>query len=487
MKFKDYLNSLVSRRKSSASSSKPSHHPSNKKHQQESTTLADCHYDICGYEDINSVMPDDLHSRTQILLARHADLVNTIVETRSSQDNQTPSCSQCRLSHQSSPMIPSLPPPLPPKLSFEQQTSFSNRNYSSTLATCSPRRECQQPPYYQKNLTSSQYSTPNPSVISSSSSLWTTTASLSKKQRSRIRTNPWIGKTSIYNRPSIRAESSRVFHHQTSPEASSLHPEYSIYDPTFNKSPSALIHSESFPQTTLNGNTHVITPPTLPPPPEPAPTSSVILHQSDSGQGFSLASSRVINSLSSSSSSPPSSSSSPDDTSVDGILSNEKQHYRQKKLKKKISSTSPSVIKNSPKRNINTEQNFCSNTISSDSGSLTRRKKGKTKKKKLFKEEVFVELFQLIKHHHQSVFNIVINGHQVSRKQLLLNCLLIKYIIIIIRLVPHLIQLMIIFHWNLKKYLKMNVHINTEKINNLQRNECHQHQYHHQKVHLYFH
>ncbi|CAF5195803.1 unnamed protein product, partial [Rotaria sp. Silwood1] len=35
------------------------------------------------------------------------------------------------------------PPPLPPKLSLEQQASFSNRNYSSTLATCSPRRECQ--------------------------------------------------------------------------------------------------------------------------------------------------------------------------------------------------------------------------------------------------------------------------------------------------------------------------------------------------------
>ncbi|CAF3552437.1 unnamed protein product [Adineta steineri] len=187
MKFKDYLNSLVSRRKSSTSSK--SHHPIiHKKNTQESTTSADCHYDICGYEDINGIVSNDQHSRTQILLA----------------------------------------------------------------------------------------------------------------------------------------------------------------------------------------------------PPAPT-TSSVILHQSDSGHGFSLSSSRVINSSlsststssssSSSPSSPPPSSSSPDDTSADGILSNNKQSYRQKKLKKKTSSTSPLSRKKSPARNINIEQNFCSNTISSDGGSLTRRTK----------------------------------------------------------------------------------------------------------------
>ncbi|CAF4964679.1 unnamed protein product, partial [Rotaria socialis] len=78
---------------------------------------------------------DDQHSRTQVLLARHAELVNTIVGTRSPHDNTLSSCSQCRILQQASPVIPPpLPPPLPPKLLLEQQTSFSNRNYSSTLA-----------------------------------------------------------------------------------------------------------------------------------------------------------------------------------------------------------------------------------------------------------------------------------------------------------------------------------------------------------------
>jgi hypothetical protein len=398
MKFKDYLNSLVSKRKSSGSSSKSHHKSINTKNHQESTPSTDSHYDICSYEDINAIVTDDQHSRTQILLARHADLVNTIVGTRSSHDNTLPSCTQCRLSHQPSPMIPpsSIPPPLPPKLSLEQQTLFSHRNYSNTLATCSPRRECQQQQTQQQTQQqqqshhpahhiSSQYSTPNPSVMSSSSSsLWTTTASLSKKQRSKIRTNPWIGNTSRNNRPSTFIESSNVFHHHTPPPIPPLsQPEYSIYDPTFRTSPSGLIHSESFPQTTSNGNIHLINSPP-PAPPAPAPTSSIILHQSDSGHGFSLASSRVIDSSSSSSSSssPPSSSSSRDNTSGDGVLLNDKQHYRQKKMKKKISSTSPpSIMKRTPKHNNNTEQYFCPNTISSDSGSLTRRKKGKLRKK----------------------------------------------------------------------------------------------------------
>ncbi|CAF5036275.1 unnamed protein product, partial [Rotaria magnacalcarata] len=71
----------------------------------------------------------------------------------------------------------------------------------------------------------------------------------------------------------------------------------------------------------------------------PAPASSVILHQSDSGHGFSLSSSRVIDSSSSSSASSPSpspsNSSLGNNTSSDGVLVNDKQRCRQKKLKKK--------------------------------------------------------------------------------------------------------------------------------------------------------
>ncbi|CAF5194906.1 unnamed protein product, partial [Rotaria sp. Silwood1] len=84
------------------------------------------------------------------------------------------------------------------------------------------------------------YSTPNPSIISSSnSSLWTTTTtSLSKKQRSKIRTNPWIGNTSINNRSSTFIEPSNVFHHQTSSLVPPLvQPEYGIYDSTFRTPP----------------------------------------------------------------------------------------------------------------------------------------------------------------------------------------------------------------------------------------------------------
>ncbi|CAF2397234.1 unnamed protein product [Rotaria sp. Silwood2] len=403
MKFKDYLSSLVSKRKSTTLPSKSNPKPVHTKNHQELTASADCHYDICGYEDINGIVTDDQHSRTQILLARHAELVNTIVGTRSSYDNTLSSCSQCCTSHQPSPAIPPpLPPPLPPKLSLEQQASLLNRNYSSTLATCSPRRECphhhhhhhhqEQQPHHPTHLISSQYSTPNPSIISSSnSSLWTTTMSLSKKQRSKIRTNPWIGNTSINNRSSIFIEPSNVFHHCTSPLVPSLapplaQPEYGIYDPTFGTSSAGLIHSESFPQTTSNGNINLTNSPSPPPPalaPAPAPTSSVILHQSDSGHGFSLSSSRVIDSSSSSSSSssasssssspPPSNSSSANNTSGKGILLNDKQHYRQKKLKKLSITSSPLVIQRSPLHNTNTEQYFSPQAITSDSGSLTRR------------------------------------------------------------------------------------------------------------------
>jgi len=226
MKIKEYLNSLVSRRKSTTSSKSKSN--------SGSIPSTDCHYEICGYEDPNKILINDHHSRTQILLNRHAQLVNTIVGIRSQQDN---SCSNCRISHP-----------------FEQENINLNRNYSSTLATSNPRRECQQQ-----------------TLISSSNiSLATKT-----RQRSKIRTNPWIKTTHISQ------------------------PEYSIYDSTLS---SGLIHSESFPQTISNGNIHSINP------------SNIILHQSDSGRGFSLSSSRIIE------------SSSPDNTSSDGPLVDEKQH-----------------------------------------------------------------------------------------------------------------------------------------------------------------
>ncbi|CAF1558776.1 unnamed protein product [Rotaria magnacalcarata] len=399
MKFKDYFNSLVSKRKNNISSSKSNSKSIHKKTHQESSASADCHYDICSYEDINGTVTDDQHSRTQVLLARHAELVNTIVGTRSPHDNTFSSCSQCRISQQASPVIPPpLPPPLPPKLLLEQQTSFSNRNYSSTLATCSPRRECQHHHHYHQqqqqqslhhptHLNSSQYSTPNPSIISSSnSSLWTTTTSLSKKQRSKIRTNPWIGNTSLNNRSSIFIEPPNLCQHQASELIPCIsQPEYGIYDPTFRISPSALMHSESFPITISNTNTNLTDSPSPPPPPvvrTPAPASSVILHQSDSGHGFSLSSSRVIDSSSSSSSSASSPSPSPsnsslgNNTSSDGVLVNDKQRCRQKKLKKKISTIpSPLVIQKNSKRTTNAEQNLVPRTVTSEIGSLTRQKK----------------------------------------------------------------------------------------------------------------
>ena len=219
MKLKDYLNSLVSRRKSNvpSKSAKP-------KPPHGAISSADCHYEVCEYEDSNKHPPDDHHSRTQILLARHAQLVDTIVGIRSP-DNPCPHCPT------------------------EQQNSLSNRNYSNTLATCNPYRECQHPTTH---------------LSSSNNSLWTKT-----RQRSKIRTNPWIKTT------------------RTS------QPEYSIYEPTL---PSTLIHSESFPQTISNGNLN---------------PANIVLHQSDSGHGFSLSSSRIID------------SSSPDNTSSDGPVLDE--------------------------------------------------------------------------------------------------------------------------------------------------------------------
>ena len=70
-------------------------------------------------------------------------------------------------------------------------------------------------------------------------------------------------------------------------------------------SSSGLTHSESFPQTVSNGNIHSTNP------------SNVVLHQSDSGQGFSISSSRMID------------SSSPDNTSSDGPVLDEKHRREQ--------------------------------------------------------------------------------------------------------------------------------------------------------------
>ncbi|CAF0972808.1 unnamed protein product [Rotaria sordida] len=234
MKLKEYLNSLVSRRKNKTPSK--SHKP--KSHHQ-SISSTDCHYEICEYDNVNNrISIDNQHSRTQMLLTRHAQLVNTIIGIRS-QENLCSSCPHCQIFHQS-----------------QEKNFILNHNYSNTLATSSPCRECQQ----------------NSTIISSSNNSLCTKI----RQRSKIRTNPWI--------PTIRI---------SQPE------NYSIHDP---KSSSTLIHSESFPQTISNGNIHSIKP------------SNIILHQSDSGHGFSLSSSRVID------------SSSPDNISSDVPVLDEKQH-----------------------------------------------------------------------------------------------------------------------------------------------------------------
>lgn len=231
MKLKEYLNSLVSRKKKSTSPKtyKPTSH-------HQSISSADCHYEICGYEDIGNVSTETQPSRTEVLLSRHAHLVDTIVGIRS-QENLSSSCSHCRMLHPS-----------------HEQTLPLPHTYSSTLATCNPHRENQ-------NQTT---------ISSSNNSLWTNV-----RQRSKIRTNPWI-------------QTTRTFQ-----------PEYSIYEPI---KASTLIHSESFPQTISNVNMKGVK------------QSNKILHHSDSGHGFSLTSSRAIDSSSS------------DNTSSDGPSLDDKQH-----------------------------------------------------------------------------------------------------------------------------------------------------------------
>ena len=227
MKLKDYFNSLVSKRKStSASSSKAYQKSTLPKARPPPTSSTEGQYEICGVED-------DHNSRTHVLLARHAHLVNTIVRTRAPQNPEI-SCSQCHLVH------------------LSEHNTY--RPYSSTLIM--PHAE---------QYRSSCY----PTLISSSNqSLWTKT-----RQRTKIRTNPWIKTAPLTHRSS--------------------HVDYSIHHPIVS---SGLIHSESFPQTMLTGTGHSVNP--------SIPSANVVLRQSDSGQGFSLASSRMID------------SSSPDDAST---------------------------------------------------------------------------------------------------------------------------------------------------------------------------
>lgn len=207
MKLKEYISSLVSRRKSNTSSKS---HKS--KSHQESVSSADCQYEVCGPNDTHKVSTNDRHNRTQFLLARHAHLVDTIVGTHS-QEN---SCLYCRGLYQP-----------------EQQNLLVNCNYSNTFGSCNSHRECQHQTH----------------ISSSNNSLWT------QRQRSKIRTNPWIKNTHTTELSQTRISS-------------------------------GLIHSESFPQTISNGNIRSTNP------------SNRILHRSDSGHGFSLSSSRIIDSSS---------------------------------------------------------------------------------------------------------------------------------------------------------------------------------------------
>ena len=236
MKLKDYLHSLVSKRKTNVSVGKfhPKSIPAREHHA--ATSAADGHYEICEYEDINRLPPmDDQHGRTQLLLSRHAELVNTIVRARS----PLKTCPHCH--------------------SGEQESLFLARPYSATLTACGTRSYDQHPSAYLSSF--------NPTVLSSSNnSLWTRT-----RQRSKIRTNPWIKTASL--------------RHRTSPA------DYCTYESAFHPLSAGLIHSESFPQTMCNGNGHA-TKPTV-------PKTHVHLHHSDSGHGFSLTSSRMIDSSSS--------------------------------------------------------------------------------------------------------------------------------------------------------------------------------------------
>ncbi|CAF0937959.1 unnamed protein product [Didymodactylos carnosus] len=226
--------------------------------------------------------------RTKLLLARHAQLVNTIIGQR----NESSFCN-----HHSylpgTPRISALPPPLPPKNDFYNSNSsvaVSNRNYYGTLATCSPRREC-----------CAQYSTTNSK--SSNNDNNTNSWSTSSKQRTRIKTNPWIHSPK-WCRPT---------------PSTCLCPtavDYCLYDPSVGNS---LPHSESYPKTVLEQlhqtkkqqqqeNSPIVI---------VNPKVATVLHQSDSGQGFSLSSIGEINS-SSSSSSP---SSSIVDNSISSLIS----------------------------------------------------------------------------------------------------------------------------------------------------------------------
>ena len=211
MKFKDYLSSLISKRKTNSSKSilPKSQRPSN---------LGQ--YEITTVDESSPSLINDRCSRTELLLARHAQLVNTIVRTRTSEKNSESSICQPRLSQ------------------ILQGNSCRTYSSSSTM------------PHVNHHSMED-----NP--------LWIKT-----RQRTKIRTNPWLKTTSVSS-------------------------DYT--DETLNhlkndaRQMSGLIHSESFPLTMLMGT---------------VPSKTRNLHHSDSGHGFSLSSSRMID------------SSSPDDVSI---------------------------------------------------------------------------------------------------------------------------------------------------------------------------
>ena len=215
MKLKEYLNSFISRRKRNSSSKShktKSHH--------ESISLTNCQQEIRGCEDTNEILIGNHQNRTQTLLNQHVQVVNAILG-RQTYANPYFSCIHCRGTHRS-----------------KQSNLSLNRNHSSILETCNP--ECEY-----------QHQTIN--------SLNNNFLSRKVKQRSKIRTNPWIKTTRI------------------------LQSKCSIYDSI---SSLTLTHSESFPPIISFESIHVNN------------LSNVILHQNDSKHGFSWSNSRFIDSSS---------------------------------------------------------------------------------------------------------------------------------------------------------------------------------------------
>lgn len=200
MKFKDYLNSLVLKRKTNPT----------KTHRQSNPTVQG-KYDVCTSEDSASTNTDERYSRTEVLLARHAQLINTIVRTRNSDTTN-----------------------------FHQTPLFENiRAYPNSMTMPHQNHHCHGREHQHHNRLPIESR-----IVSNSQSLWGQT-----RQRTKIRTNPWIKTSSMCDQ----------------------------------RDSSSLINSESFSQR-ISKNCH--------------PIHEHILPQSDSGRGFSLSSSRMIDSSS---------------------------------------------------------------------------------------------------------------------------------------------------------------------------------------------